>query len=105
MNVGLLYTPVSIYQMTRGSLVLFVGALSVLFLRRHLWLYQYVEPSNDTCPFLFISKGGYPLSLSWLASALSDTAVPSLKTLFRTLFFRFSIDQAPLKRCEVRSLK
>ena len=40
MNIGLLYTPVSIYQMTRGSLVLFVGILSVLFLRRHLWLYQ-----------------------------------------------------------------
>ncbi len=40
MNVGLLYTPVSIYQMTRGALVLFVGVLSVIFLRRRLWLYQ-----------------------------------------------------------------
>jgi hypothetical protein len=42
MNVGLLYTPVSIYQMTRGALVLFVGVFSVLFLRRRLWLYQSV---------------------------------------------------------------
>ena len=42
MNIGLLYTPVSIYQMTRGALVLFVGAGSVVFLRRRLWLYQYV---------------------------------------------------------------
>lgn len=42
MNVGLLYTPVSIYQMTRGALVLFVGVLSVIFLRRRLWLYQLV---------------------------------------------------------------
>lgn len=40
MNVGLLYTPVSIYQMTRGALILFVGVLSVIFLRRRLWLYQ-----------------------------------------------------------------
>ena len=40
MNVGLLYTPVSIYQMTRGALVLFVGVLSVIFLRRRLWRYQ-----------------------------------------------------------------
>lgn len=40
MNVGLLYTPVSIYQMTRGALVLFVGVLSVIFLRRRLWFYQ-----------------------------------------------------------------
>ncbi|KAF9036574.1 hypothetical protein BJ165DRAFT_1504429 [Panaeolus papilionaceus] len=43
MNVGLLYTPVSIYQMTRGALVLFVGVFSVLFLRRRLWLYQWVS--------------------------------------------------------------
>ncbi|KAG2157426.1 hypothetical protein DEU56DRAFT_906070 [Suillus clintonianus] len=43
MNVGLLYTPVSIYQMTRGALVLFVGTLSVIFLHRRLWLYQWVS--------------------------------------------------------------
>ncbi|KAJ6546507.1 hypothetical protein DFH09DRAFT_1171218 [Mycena vulgaris] len=43
MNVGLLYTPVSIYQMTRGALVLFVGVGSVVFLRRRLWLYQWVS--------------------------------------------------------------
>lgn len=45
MNVGLLYTPVSIYQMTRGALVLFVGILSVIFLHRRLWLYQCVGVS------------------------------------------------------------
>ncbi|KIK97087.1 hypothetical protein PAXRUDRAFT_825301 [Paxillus rubicundulus Ve08.2h10] len=43
MNIGLLYTPVSIYQMTRGALVLFVGLLSVIFLRRRLWLYQWIS--------------------------------------------------------------
>jgi len=52
MNIGLLYTPVSIYQMTRGSLVLFVGILSVLFLHRHLWLYQFRPfPQLDPQPF------------------------------------------------------
>ncbi|KAG6919888.1 hypothetical protein DXG01_015596 [Tephrocybe rancida] len=40
MNVGLIYTPVSIYQMTRGALVLFVGVFSVIFLHHRLWLYQ-----------------------------------------------------------------
>ncbi|VEU21526.1 DEKNAAC102594 [Brettanomyces naardenensis] len=34
MNAGLLYTPISIYQMTRGSLILFVGLFSVFFLKR-----------------------------------------------------------------------
>ena len=52
MNIGLFYTPVSIYQMTRGALVLWVGLFSVMFLRRHLWLYQcvpflpYPHPNN-----------------------------------------------------------
>lgn len=41
MNVGLLFVAASIYQMTRGALVLFVGLFSVLFLRRHLHFYQW----------------------------------------------------------------
>ncbi|MCJ1478342.1 hypothetical protein MMC13_007020 [Lambiella insularis] len=41
MNVGLLYVAASIYQMTRGALVLFVGIFSVIFLRRRLFAYQW----------------------------------------------------------------
>lgn len=41
MNVGLLFVAASIYQMTRGALVLFVGLFSVLFLRRRLYPYQW----------------------------------------------------------------
>lgn len=43
MNVGLLFVVASIYQMTRGALVLFVGLFSVLFLRRKLYLYQWLS--------------------------------------------------------------
>ncbi|OJJ41979.1 hypothetical protein ASPZODRAFT_137599, partial [Penicilliopsis zonata CBS 506.65] len=42
MNVGLLFVAASIYQMTRGALVLFVGLFSVLFLRRKLHIYQWL---------------------------------------------------------------
>jgi Nucleotide-sugar transporter len=41
MNAGLLFVAASIYQMTRGALVLFVGLFSVLFLRRKLYLYKW----------------------------------------------------------------
>ena len=41
MNVGLLYVAASIYQMTRGALVLFVGLFSVVFLKRKLFLYHW----------------------------------------------------------------
>lgn len=43
MNAGLLLVAASIYQMTRGALVLFVGLFSVLFLRRHLYLFQWLS--------------------------------------------------------------
>ncbi|EPE07379.1 integral membrane protein [Ophiostoma piceae UAMH 11346] len=43
MNAGLLLVAASIYQMTRGALVLFVGLFSVLFLHRHLYLFQWVS--------------------------------------------------------------
>lgn len=41
MNVGLLFVAASIYQMTRGALVLFVGLFSVIFLKRHLGAYKW----------------------------------------------------------------
>lgn len=41
MNIGLLFVAASIYQMTRGALVLFVGLFSVIFLKRKLYLYQW----------------------------------------------------------------
>ncbi|KAF6843679.1 integral membrane protein [Colletotrichum musicola] len=43
MNIGLLLVVASIYQMTRGALVLFVGLFSVIFLRRHLFLFQWLS--------------------------------------------------------------
>lgn len=42
MNAGLLLVAASIYQMTRGALVLFVGLFSVIFLRRRLHLFQWL---------------------------------------------------------------
>ncbi|KAI5305477.1 hypothetical protein KEM56_004313 [Ascosphaera pollenicola] len=42
MNVGLLFVVASIYQMTRGALVLFVGLFSIIFLHRKLYAYQWL---------------------------------------------------------------
>ncbi|KAG5947285.1 hypothetical protein E4U53_006440 [Claviceps sorghi] len=41
MNVGLLLVAASIYQMTRGALVMFVGLFSVVFLQKRLHLFQW----------------------------------------------------------------
>lgn len=69
MNVGLLFVAASIYQMTRGALVLFVGLFSVWFLKRHLGLYKWFA--------LFVVVFG--VALVGLAGAITrdDKATPS----------------------------
>ncbi|KAG9303144.1 hypothetical protein G9A89_005102 [Geosiphon pyriformis] len=41
MNVGLIYTSASVYQMLRGAVVLFTGIFSVVFLKRTLLAYHW----------------------------------------------------------------
>jgi drug/metabolite transporter (DMT)-like permease len=74
MNVGLLFVAASIYQMTRGALVLFVGVFSVLFLKRHLHLYKWLA--------LVIVVAG--VGVVGLAGALAKDkkAVPSVLNIF-----------------------
>lgn len=72
MNVGLMYVAASIYQMTRGALVLFVGLFSVLFLKRRLGLYKWFS--------LFVVVFG--VAIVGLAGALTkdNKATPSHAT-------------------------
>lgn len=58
MNVGLLFTPVSIYQMTRGALVLWVGIFSVIFLQRHLYLYHWLSLVTVMTGVLIVGLSG-----------------------------------------------
>ncbi|KAG9652487.1 hypothetical protein KCU64_g8362, partial [Aureobasidium melanogenum] len=62
MNVGLLFVAASIYQMTRGALVLFVGLFSVIFLKRHLNAFKWAS--------LFIVVAG--VAVVGLAGALKN---------------------------------
>lgn len=77
MNVGLLFVAASIYQMTRGALVLFVGLFSVVFLRRKLYLYQWSA--------LFIVVLG--VAIVGLAGALApkETLKPNADSLIQPL--------------------
>ncbi|KAL9125140.1 MAG: hypothetical protein Q9217_005607 [Psora testacea] len=76
MNVGLLFVAASIYQMTRGALVLFVGLFSVIFLRRKLALYQWSA--------LFVVVFG--VAIVGLAGAIAPNpqAQPEPRSLLKT---------------------
>lgn len=64
MNVGLLFTPVSIYQMTRGALVLWVGVFSVIFLHRSLYLFHWVSLVTVMTGVLIVGLSGIILKES-----------------------------------------
>ncbi len=88
MNVGLLFVAASIYQMTRGALVLFVGLFSVIFLHRKLYLFHWTA--------LFIVVSG--VAVVGLAGAIAPNpqAQPEPRLLVKTgmLAARVAADKA-----------
>ncbi|KAL4952971.1 hypothetical protein BDW69DRAFT_195225 [Aspergillus filifer] len=91
MNVGLLFVAASIYQMTRGALVLFVGLFSVLFLRRKLHLYQWLAlfvvvlgvALVGLAGALFGDNQGHDLTQESVAAAV-QTATVEVRAVART---------------------
>lgn len=57
-NIGLLYTPVSIYQMTRGSIVLFVAIFSVIFLKRRITKLEWISLILVTLGVIIVGLSG-----------------------------------------------
>lgn len=58
MNVGLVFVPVSIYQMTRGSLVLSVAIMSVIFLKRRIRKLEWVSLLIVTAGVVIVGYSG-----------------------------------------------
>ncbi|KAL8949275.1 MAG: hypothetical protein Q9222_004598 [Ikaeria aurantiellina] len=87
MNLGLLFVAASIYQMTRGALILFVGLFSVIFLHRKIYLYQWSA--------LFIVVAG--VAVVGLAGAIAPNpqAQPDPRSTVETasLFVRDSLQE------------
>nr|ODN80210.1 integral membrane protein [Cryptococcus depauperatus CBS 7841] len=119
MNVGLIMTPVSIYQMTRGALVLWVGVLSVIFLRRHLWLYQWTALVIVTLGVCLVGLSGSvvkkvvsdPVELFAIAARPADdparVAVGVTLILFAQIFTasQYVIEEKIMARYKVEPVK
>ena len=84
MNLALLIMPVSIFQMTRGALVLWVGLLSGLFLRRYLPLYQWLSLVLVMLGIVTVGLSSLLVSVNAsqiITSAMSTTPNSAIKTL------------------------
>ncbi|KAH7038037.1 integral membrane protein-like protein [Microdochium trichocladiopsis] len=83
MNAGLLMVAASIYQMTRGALVLFVGLFSVIFLKRKLHLFHWVSLFGVVLGVAVVGLAGYlyPDVKAQANALVADAADPGADAL------------------------
>lgn len=94
LNVGLIYTPVSIYQMTRGSIVLFVAILSVLFLNRKITKLEWISLIIVTLGVVIVGLSGSKASESDSAQAMTNKEASALVVFGMTLIVLAALFQA-----------
>ncbi|RKF82177.1 Uncharacterized protein C12G12.12 [Golovinomyces cichoracearum] len=78
MNVGLLFVAPSIYQMTRGALVFFVGLFSVIFLKKKLHLFHWFALATVVLGVSIVGLAG--------ASFNNQQSAPEKLQLIRRVF-------------------
>jgi drug/metabolite transporter (DMT)-like permease len=111
MNVGLLFVAASIYQMTRGALVLFVGLFSVWFLKRHLGIYKWFALFVVVFGVAIVGLAGYithddkatPKAAAHALSAITAAPSPAVWTVIGVLLIAgaqiFTASQFVLEEC------
>lgn len=87
MNIGLLYTPVSIYQMTRGSVILIVGLMSVIFLQKRITKLEWVSLLVVFLGVFFVGLSGYIEDQRESISNFEDTETSLDVIIGMTLIF------------------
>ncbi|EER06373.1 conserved hypothetical protein [Perkinsus marinus ATCC 50983] len=78
--IGLVYTPVSVFQMLKGSILIFSAALSVLFLHRKMYRHNWAGVIICVIALIFVG-------MSSVASRENQTQVVSLGKLLLGICF------------------
>ncbi|KNC85834.1 hypothetical protein SARC_02017 [Sphaeroforma arctica JP610] len=88
MNVGLIYTTASVYQMIRGAMVLFTAVFSVVFLKRTLFLKHYIGLSIVILGIVVVGLASvlYSKPGSAINPALGNTLVFMAQLIVATQF-------------------
>ncbi|KAG9232253.1 hypothetical protein BJ875DRAFT_443344 [Amylocarpus encephaloides] len=91
MNVGLLFVEPSIYQMTRGALVLFVGLFSVLFLRRKLHFFQWFALVTVVAGVAIVGLAGWLYHKGDAPESVGEAAILAIREV--TAYFKDEMKQ------------
>lgn len=122
MNAGLLLVAASIYQMTRGALVLFVGLFSVLFLHRHLFLFQWLSLAGVMLGVALVGLAGAispdtttnAINASQVVSAAADLGTEAARVIIGVLLIagaqiftatQFVLEEWILERSTIEPLR
>lgn len=105
MNVGLVYTPASIYQMTRGAVVLFVAVLSVLFLKRRIRKLEWISLVIVTLGIAIVGYSGSDKSTSPEDAALIVVGMSLIIVAVMFQAVQFVVEEKILSRYEFTPLR
>lgn len=95
MNAGLLFVPVSVFQMIRGALPIWVGLFSIVFLNRHLSVEKWISLAIITSGVALVGYAGslqpapssYPVESSDLLTHVTNSENGAKVTLGLFLIF------------------
>ncbi|KAF9158063.1 hypothetical protein DFQ26_008023 [Actinomortierella ambigua] len=91
MNVGLVYTTASVYQMLRGALVIITGLLSVIFLKRKLLAYEWFALITITVGIATVGLASVlHTSKSVRADPTDEDAAQAFKAMFGIFLVLFA---------------
>ncbi|KAK4224743.1 hypothetical protein QBC38DRAFT_511535 [Podospora fimiseda] len=114
MNAGLLLVAASIYQMTRGALVLFVGVFSVVFLKRKLHLFQWLSLVGVMAGVGIVGLAGAIQPDKKVVSAISEVDSDAIKVIIGVLMIagaqiftatQFVLEEWILERSEIEPIR
>ncbi|KAI8922934.1 hypothetical protein BC831DRAFT_473599 [Entophlyctis helioformis] len=107
MNVGLIYISASIYQMLRGSVVLFTGTLSAIFLGRNHPLYRWFALVTVFAGVAIVGLSGVVQASGTAAVPITGSPIGILLVVLAQTFtaMQFVIEEKIMARYEVPAIK
>lgn len=111
MNLGLVYTPVSIYQMTRGALILFVALFSIIFLKHTISRIEWLALFSVVLGITIVGLSGSSnsgASESDVAPALNPRLLLGISMILLAQVFtatQFVVEEHVIKKWYVEPLK
>ncbi|KAI8815377.1 hypothetical protein BJ742DRAFT_746394 [Cladochytrium replicatum] len=107
MNVGLIYISASIYQMLRGSVVLFTGTLSALFLGRKTPIYKWFALITVFVGVAIVGLSGLLAAASKNADGIKTNPIGVFLVASAQIFtaMQFVIEEKIMSRYEAPAIK